>query len=57
MGVENIWVIQPLQHLVYSASEAGYRRLPEILTIEGTPARIDMADLFAQLDELLAGRL
>jgi Uma2 family endonuclease len=57
MGVENIWVIDPLKHIVYRATSKGFERVEGILTIDGTPVEINLVEVFQQLDDLLAGRL
>ena len=50
-GVENIWIIDPEPRLAYCYSEAG---LEEVrtgeLTVPGTPVRVVLSDLFAELD-------
>jgi Uma2 family endonuclease len=57
MGVENVWVVDPLQHLAYRASTVGYEAVSGILTIAGTPVQIDFDNAFQELVDLLAGRL
>ena len=57
MGVENVWLIDPLLRRAYYATVRGFAEERVALTIAGTPVAIQLADLFAELDDLLAGRL
>jgi len=57
MGVANIWVMDPLQHLAYQASANGYEQMQGVIAIAGTPVQIDLDNVFQELDDLLAGRL
>lgn len=57
MGVETIWVIDPLKHIVYRATANGFARVSGTLTIEGTPVQLNLAEVFQELDDLLAGCL
>jgi Uma2 family endonuclease len=57
MGVENIWILEPLEKIAYRVTANGPERVMQELTIEGTPVRIDLNGLFRELDELLDGRL
>ena len=50
-GVENIWIIDPEPRIAYRFTETG---LEEVrtgeLTVHGTPIRVVLGDLFAELD-------
>jgi len=50
-GIENIWIIDPHARIAYSYTEAG---LGEVqvgeLTVPGTPIRIELNEMFAELD-------
>lgn len=52
MGVEHIWVIDPLARVGYYASSRGFVQ-PEdgVLRIEGTTISVTLAEVFAELDE------
>ena len=56
-GVENIWLIDPVARLAWTADGAGIHALPHdgAFTIQNTPVRIPLADLYARLDKLEAG--
>lgn len=51
-GVENIWIFDPGKRAAYTASENGIHpvRVNE-LTVPGTPIRVVLSELFAQLDQ------
>ena len=54
IGVENIWVLDPLRRRAYSASVRGLQEPADrILTVSGTPIRIALDDLFAEYDDLM----
>jgi Uma2 family endonuclease len=57
MGVENIWMLEPLEHTACRATTEGYDRVAEALTIADTPVRIELDGLFGELDDLLDGHL
>ena len=57
MGVEHIWVLDPLKHEAYQATAQGYEAVHGIMNVAGTPVRVDLNDVFQQLEDLLAGRL
>lgn len=50
-GVQNMWIIDPEPRIAYIATEAG---LEEVrageLTVPGTPIRVNLSELFAELD-------
>ncbi len=52
MGVQNIWVLDPWERTGYYASTRGFTQ-PEdgTLCIQGTPIFINLAKLFARLDD------
>ncbi|SNS33682.1 Endonuclease, Uma2 family (restriction endonuclease fold) [Granulicella rosea] len=57
MGVENVWVIDPVRRTAYMSNSSGFV-MPANgeLTVTGTPIRVVLAELFAQVDEFEAGR-
>ena len=56
-GVPNIWLIDPVRRLAWTADATALHPLPAsgVFTIENTPVRIAIADLYARLDKLEAG--
>jgi Uma2 family endonuclease len=51
MGVENIWLLDPLERCAFTFSAAGLRLAEEPrLTIPGTPIYLDLPELFSALD-------
>jgi Uma2 family endonuclease len=57
MGVENIWILDPLRRRAWSADANGIHKLVgDAFTVPGTPVRIPLSDLYAELDDLAAGR-
>jgi Uma2 family endonuclease len=54
MGVEHIWVIDPIGRHAYVASERGFEQ-PESgeFTMPGTAIRIVLAEVFAELDDMM----
>lgn len=57
MGVVQVWVVDPRRRIAYMASERGFTQ-PESgdLTVPGTPIRIRIAEIFADLDKAAARR-
>ena len=56
LGVPNIWLIDPVERLAWTADANGIRPLTTgEFTLENTPVRIALADLYARLDRLEAG--
>jgi Uma2 family endonuclease len=50
-GVENIWIIDPETRKAWTASATGlHLALNGELAVEGTPIRVVLSDLFAELD-------
>ncbi len=57
LGVPNIWLIDPARRLAWTADASGQHPLTtQAFTIPSTPIRIDLADLWAELDDIAAGR-
>jgi Uma2 family endonuclease len=56
MGVAQSWVIDPICRIGYMAGAAGFLK-PEdgVLTVPGTPIRIELKELFAKVDALQSG--
>lgn len=53
MGVEHIWLIDPVTREAWTATSTGYNPLlTGEFTVPGTPIRISLADIFAELDEM-----
>jgi Uma2 family endonuclease len=50
-GTENVWVIDPELRKAYVCSATGFQE-PEggVLTVPGTPVRVVLSELFAELD-------
>ena len=57
MGVEHIWLIDPVSRETHIATPGGYELcLTGELTVPGTPIRIVLAEVFATLDKMLTPR-
>ena len=57
MGVENLWIIDPVHRRTWTASEHRIEPLrADAFSVPGTPIRIPLTDLYAELDDLAAGR-
>ncbi len=53
MGVGAIWVIDPLTRHAWVASSNGLQETPNgEFSMEGTPIRVSVADVFAEFDEI-----
>lgn len=51
MGVENIWLIDPLRRAAFTFDAQGLHEAdPANLTVAGTPIRVDLTEAFAELD-------
>jgi Uma2 family endonuclease len=51
-GVEHIWVIDPENRIAYTADRFGFHSVLEgELTVPGTPIRVVLSELFAELDQ------
>ena len=58
MGVENIWIVDPKRREAWLGTREGFKSPAEaIFSIEHTPIRIAIADIFAELENMEAGRL
>ena len=54
MGVEHVWVIDPLSRRAWvAAGDGSLTAVEQELRVEGTPIRIVLADVFAELDDML----
>ena len=54
MGVPHIWLIDPLSRHAWIATHDGsHTRIPEAFAVPGTPIRIVLAEVFAELDDML----
>jgi Uma2 family endonuclease len=54
MGVEHIWLIDPVSREAWIATPAGYDPLlTGEFTVPGTPIRISLAETFATLDKMM----
>jgi Uma2 family endonuclease len=54
MGVENIWLIDPLsRHAWLATPDGSHTRVHQAFTVPNTPIHIDLAALFAELDDML----
>jgi Uma2 family endonuclease len=57
MGVEHIWLIDPISREAWTATPAGYDKLQTgEFTVPGTPILIVLAEVFAKLDKMLTPR-
>jgi hypothetical protein len=55
MGVEQIWLIDPVSRQAWIATPTGYDALQTgEFTVPGTPIRISLAEVFGELDEMQA---
>jgi len=54
MGVEHIWLIDPLSRKAWTATPDGsLQHVSEAFTVTGTPISISLAEVFAELDDML----
>jgi Uma2 family endonuclease len=52
MGVPNIWLIDPLSHRAWIITPDGSQtRVATEFTVPGTPIRVVLAEIFAELDD------
>lgn len=50
-GVEQVWIVDPEPRIAYRATDAGLEEVRTgALTVPGTPIRVELSDLFAELD-------
>jgi Uma2 family endonuclease len=55
MGVENVWLIDPITRKAHIATAIGYDPLlSSEFTVPGTPILISLKEVFAELDDMLA---
>jgi len=53
-GIEHIWIVDPLRRLAYRVTRAGMELAPSgEIAVPQTPIRVELADLFAELDREL----
>ncbi len=53
MGVQNVWIFDPVGRRIWSGSEQGLRRIDAPhLVLAGSAVRLSVAEIFAELDEL-----
>ena len=52
-GIENIWIVDPERRIAYRHTEAGFEeQLSGELTVKGTPIRVVLSEMFAELDRV-----
>jgi hypothetical protein len=52
-GVENIWIIDPEPRIAYRYAGAALEEVSTgELTVPGTPIRVVLSEMFAELDQL-----
>ena len=57
IGVQNIWILDPIRRYAWYATADGFDKLvDEEFSVPGMPIRVALADIYEQLDELAAGR-
>lgn len=50
-GVENIWIIDPGKRMAFRWTDAGLEEVRSgELTVPGTPVRVELSEMFAELD-------
>ena len=55
MGVPNIWLVDPIRRIAYIYSVTGLQLAASlVLTVPGTPIRLDLNDIFRKLDQKIA---
>ena len=53
MGVEHIWIIDPIRRQAWGATADGSQtHVDAEFTVPGTPIRISLAEVFAELDDM-----
>ena len=50
MGVEHIWLLDPLRHKTYVFDANGLHEQPGVLSVSGTAVKLDVNALYARLD-------
>jgi Uma2 family endonuclease len=54
MGVEHIWLIDPIsRHAWIATADGSHTGVAEAFAVPGTPIRISLAEVFAELDDML----
>jgi len=57
MGVENIWLLDPVRRQAWVATANGNHEPADgEFAVPGTPIRIPLADIYQELDDMAAGR-
>jgi Uma2 family endonuclease len=57
MGVEHVWLIDPMiRHAWVATADGSHTRVAEAFEVAGTPIRISLAEVFAELDDMLTQR-
>jgi Uma2 family endonuclease len=50
-GIEHVWIVDPEPRLAYRATETGFEEIRTgELVVPGTPIRVDLSEMFAELD-------
>jgi Uma2 family endonuclease len=57
MGVEHVWLFDPVRRHAWTATPAGFLKLTgDAFAVPGTLIRVPLAEINAELDEIAAGR-
>jgi Uma2 family endonuclease len=54
MGVQHIWIVDPIKRHAWTATPETQTRTHEAFAIPGTPIRIVLSEVFAELDDMLS---
>ncbi len=57
MGVQHVWIVDPLRRTAHHISPRGTEAVTEALSIPGTSVQVELSDVFRELDDQLQGRL
>ncbi|WP_213805230.1 Uma2 family endonuclease [Granulicella sp. dw_53] len=53
MGVEHIWLVDPVSRHAYVATREGFQQpANQEFTVPGTPIRVPLSEIFAEFDEM-----
>jgi Uma2 family endonuclease len=52
MGVAMVWLVDPRRRKAFMTEPHGLREAADELTVPGTPIRVAVTEVFAELDEL-----
>ena len=53
MGVENVWILNPFTRDAWIAlADGSQRHVSDALTVPETPIRIELAEVWAELDDM-----